>query len=130
MKISKANRNDAKALFRACFVDGVLNESRVRSVVEEVVSHKPRGYLGTLHHFRRLVKIDVDRRSARIENAVETSPQLMQQIGEALERRHGKGLSYSYWINPALVAGLRVRVGNDIYDGSVAARLQALSGSL
>ena len=130
MKITKANRNDAKSLFRACVVNGVLDESRVRNAVEELSTLKPRGFLATLHHFRRLVKIDIDRRSARVENAIETTPDLMRQIGAALEQRHGKGLSVSYWINPALIAGLRVRVGNDIYDGSVASRLHALSDSL
>jgi F-type H+-transporting ATPase subunit delta len=38
-------------------------------------------------------------------------------------------LNLSFHVNPALVGGLRVKVGSDVYDGSVAARLQKLEES-
>ena len=31
--------------------------------------------------------------------------------------------------NPALIGGLRVKVGSDVYDGSIQARLKALAES-
>lgn len=130
MKISKQARRDAKALFQACKVNGVLDEARVRSAVSVVIERKPRGHVAILHHFQRLVKLDLDRRTARVENAVETSPELMSSIQANLERRYGAGLSVSFWINPALLGGLRVKVGSDVYDGSVKARLDALQASL
>lgn len=126
MKISKQARRDGKSLFRACLVDGRLDESRVRSVVSRVIESKPRGYLGTLSHFQRLVKLHADSRRARVENASETSPELMSGIRAGLERRYGTGLDVSFWINPELIGGLRVRVGSDVYDGSVRARLESL----
>lgn len=130
MKTTKASRNDAKTLFRACLDNGVLDENRVRATVEELATKKPRGFLATLSFFGRLVRLDIERRSARIENAIETTPDLMRQLNQTLENRHGRGLAVSYWVTPALIAGLRIRVGNDIYDGSVSARLKSLSESL
>ncbi len=129
MKISKQSRRDAKALFNVCRVDGVLDESRVRQTVTAVIAGKPRGYVATLSHFQRLVKLDLDRRSARVENAVETSPALAQAINEQLTRRYGPGLNVTFWVNPALIGGLRIKVGSDVVDGSVAARLAALENS-
>lgn len=130
MKIGKQARREAKQLFQACRVDGVLDENRVREVVRRVIEAKPRGFLGTLTHFQRLVKLDLDRRTARIENAVETSPAQMQQIQEDLTRQYGPGLQFSFWINPALIGGLRIKVGSDIIDSSVAGRLAALQATL
>jgi F-type H+-transporting ATPase subunit delta len=129
MKISKQSRRDAKTLFNVCRVDGLLDENRVRQAVTEVIAKKPRGYVGTLHQFKRLVKLDLDRRSARVENAVETTPAQVAAIKANLAKQYGPGLDVTFWVNPALIGGLRVKVGSDVYDGSVAGRLAALSAS-
>jgi len=130
MKISKQSRRDAKALFSACRVNGVLDESRVRQAVTAVIAGKPRSYVATLTHFQRLVKLDLDRRSACVENAVESTPALREAIQQNLTRRYGPGLNVTFRVNPALIGGLRIKVGSDVFDGSVAARLAALEESL
>jgi F-type H+-transporting ATPase subunit delta len=43
-----------------------------------------------------------------------------------LNRKYGAGLNIAFTQNPALLGGLRVQVGSDVYDGSVRARLDAL----
>ena len=130
MKISKQAKRDAKTLFRSCQVEGLLDENRVRQVVSSVIAQKPRGYVGILHHFQRLVKLDLDRRSARVENAVPTSDEMMTSITGNLAWRYGQGLDVSFQVNPELIGGLRVKVGSDVYDGSAKARLNALRESL
>ena len=130
MKITKQARRDGRDLFNACRVNGVLDESRVRDAVSRVIAAKPRGYLAALTHFQRLVKLDIDRRTARVETAVETSPAMMKSIEEGLTRRYGPGLNLSYFVNPGLIGGIKIRVGSDIYDGSVAGRLAALEAAL
>lgn len=130
MKISKQSRRDAKALFGACRVDGLLDEGKVRQTVTAVIERRPRGFAATLAHFQRLVKLDLDRRSARVENAVETSPALMEAIKVNLARRYGPGLDVTFWVRPELIGGLRIKVGSDVFDGSVAARLAALETTL
>ena len=128
--LSKQARRDGKTLFNACRVNGVLDDDRIRQAVAEVIARKPRGYVAALQHFHRLVKLDFARRTVRIENAVETTPAQMQTIDASLARRYGQGLATSFHVNPALIGGLRVRVGSDIYDGSVAGRLAALADAL
>ncbi|MFM1944727.1 MAG: hypothetical protein RI897_3709 [Verrucomicrobiota bacterium] len=129
MRISKQARRDAKELFRVCQVDGLLDESRVRSVVGKVLEGKPRGYLATLHYFQRLVKLEVERRTARVESAQELPADLRDAVQGSLEARYGRGLQVQYTTQPELVAGMRVRVGSDVFDGSVSGRLQDLKSS-
>lgn len=130
MMTSKQARRDAKELFRNCRVQGVLDEVRVREAVTRVIAVKPRGYLAVLDHFKRLVKLDLDRRTARVESPVPLPAAQIEALKTNLTRRYGPGLIHGFAQNPALIGGLRVRVGFDVFDGSVRARLAGLEESL
>jgi F-type H+-transporting ATPase subunit delta len=129
MKISKQVQRDARQLFRSCLVNGILDENRVRQALALLGKTKPRGYVEILARLHRLVKLDVAKRTARIENAVETSLEQQANIKASLEKHYGAGLDISYGKNPALIGGLRIQVGSDLYDGSVKTRLEKLQQS-
>ena len=129
MKVSKQARREAKELFRDCIVNGVMDENRVRQAVAKVAELKPRGYIMILSHFQRLVKLELDRRTARVESAVSLPADLQSEVTNKLNQLYGRGLDISFAQNPALLGGLRIKVGSDVYDGSVQARLEALAES-
>ena len=126
MKISKQARRDAKQLFQSCVNNGLLDESRVRQAVQAVVTQKPRGYVAILSQLQRLVKLDLDRRTAKVESATALSVDQQAALQTNLTGRYGQGLNISFAQNPALLGGLRIQVGSDVYDGSVRARLENL----
>lgn len=130
MKISKQARRDGKTLFTNCRVNGVLDENRVRQTVSAVIAQKPRGFVGILSHFQRLVKLDIERRTARVESATQLSDSLAASVKATLAQRYGQGLDVGFSVNPALIGGLRVKVGSDVFDGSVRARLNELAESM
>ena len=129
MKISKQARRDAKQLFQTCKASGVLDESKVRQTVLAVIAQKPRGYVSILSHLERLVKLDLERRAARVESAAALDAAATSSIRENLARRYGQGLNITFSQNPALLGGLRIKVGSDVFDGTVAGRLSALADS-
>ena len=129
MKITKQSRREAKELFRSCVVGGLLEENRVRQAVQQVLQTKPRGYMAILTHFLRLIKLDIERRTARVESAVPLATDLQTQIQTSLARSYGKGLDISFAQNPQLIGGVRIKVGSDVYDGSVQGRLAELQES-
>ena len=129
MKISKQARRDAKQLFRSCCADGLLAGGRVSQALQAVAARKPRGYLAILSHFHRLVKLDVERRSARVESAAPLAASQQAEVQANLTRRYGPGLDVAFSQNPGLLGGIRIKVGSDVYDGSVQARLAALAES-
>ncbi len=130
MKVSKQARRDGKTLFNACCLNGILDEAKVRQAVTLLIAQKPRGYVSTLTHLQRLVKLDLDRRTARVENAVESTPAQMEAIKAALTQKYGPGMNVTFLVNPTLLGGVKVKAGSDIYDGSVAGRLAALNDTL
>jgi F-type H+-transporting ATPase subunit delta len=129
MKINKQIRRDAKQLFTCCKVNGLIDEKRVRQAVGEVLAKKPRGYVGILSHFQRLVRLDIERRTASVESATALSAALAQSVKANLAARYGQGLTVNFAVNPQLIGGLRVKVGSDVFDGSVRARLDELQES-
>jgi F-type H+-transporting ATPase subunit delta len=129
MKISKQARRGGKALFNACKVDGQLDENRVRQTVAQIIAQKPRGYVAVLSHFQRLVKLDLERRTAQVESATPLNEQLATSVRAELAWRYGQNLNVSFAVNKDLIGGLRVKVGSDVYDGSLRARLNSLAES-
>jgi F-type H+-transporting ATPase subunit delta len=126
MKISKQARRDARELFRVCITNGGLDENRARKTVHRVAEGKPRGYLAILTHFQRLVRLELLRRSAKVESATPLSSQMKSQIQSDITRQYGQGLTFTFLQNPALIGGVRVQVGGDVYDGTVQGRLNEL----
>jgi F-type H+-transporting ATPase subunit delta len=130
VKISKQAKRKAKALFHAAQADGVLDDGKLLQAVKIIVEQKPRGYLGLLSHLRHLVKLDIDRRTARVESPAALGAQMETELKNTLARRYGAGLQVSFHVNPALIGGLRIRVGSDVFDGTVSGRLKRLEESL
>ena len=129
MKISKQARRAAKQLFRSCVNNGLLDENRVRQAFDEVIAGKPRGYVAILSHLERLVKLDVIRRTAKVESAVALTPDAESAVRSSFNVKYGAGLNISFAENATLLGGLRIQVGSDVYDGSVRARLDNLRES-
>lgn len=129
MKATRQARREAKDLFRCCIVNGLLDEARVRQAVTQLIKTKPRGYLGTLSAFRRLVTLNAEEHTAKIESAAPLSPELQHRLKTSLTHVYGPGLDLSFLENPALIGGMRIQVGSDVYDGTVKGRLAALEQS-
>ncbi len=130
MKISKEARRSSRQLFKACLVDGKLDESRVRSVVSKVAAAKPRAYMGILNNFSSLVRAEIDRQHAVVESASTLDAALQSSLKTSLSKKYGRELSLEFQVRPELLGGIRVKVGSDVWDGSVKARLEALKASL
>ena len=129
MKISKRAQRGARQLFRSCRVKGVLDENRVRQVVSLLLAQKPRGYVGILSRLHRLVKLDLEQHAARVESAIPLSADLQTDVAGRIKTIYGAGVEISFGQNPALLGGLRIKVGSDLYDGSVRAKLESLAAS-
>ena len=117
---------EAKQLFRLCVLNGSLDEGRVRQVVQRVIESKRRGYLVLLARFQRLVKLDHDQHTAEVESAVPLPADLRASVQAALRSVYGPGIDILFAHRPALIGGMRVKVGSDVYDGSVQSGLAAL----
>ena len=126
----KQSKREAKQLFRLCLVDGRVDEDRARLVVQNVLRSRRRGYLALLGQFLKLLKLDRAGRTAEVESAEPLPSDLRDRVIARIEGAYGRGLSTSFVHNPALIGGMRIKVGSDVYDGSIQFGLAALARRL
>ena len=129
MKISKTAAAAARRLFGLCQTAGRFDESKLREVITRLVEAKPRDYTAILAALQRLTRLELERREVTVESAVEMDESTRQRVIVGLEKQYGTGLILQYKITPALLGGLRIRVGNDVFDGSVQGRLDRLANA-
>lgn len=67
---------------------------------------------------------------AEVTSAIELSTAEQDRLRNALKERHGENLVFAFHVNPSLMGGLRVRVGDRLIDTSVASRLQTMREKL
>jgi F-type H+-transporting ATPase subunit delta len=127
MKISKVATATARRLFGLCQTNGRLDESKLRTVFTKLVESKPRDYRAILAALQRLTRLEIERRRVTVESAANLDAASRQRVADGLAKQYGPDLSIDYQVNPVLLGGLRIRVGNDVYDGSVQGRLDRLS---
>jgi F-type H+-transporting ATPase subunit delta len=127
MKTTKQSQREARQLFRFCIAGGNIDESRVRLVAQNILQSKRRGYLLLLGQFKRLLEQECARHQANIESAVPMSVDLQARVETGLTSVYGSGLSWLFVHNPALIGGVRIKVGSDVYDGSVRSGLAELA---
>jgi F-type H+-transporting ATPase subunit delta len=126
MKTRRQVQRDARQLFQLCRIDGVIDETRVRQIVQRMLDGQHAGGLAVLSLFHRLVRLDRARHSADVQSAAPLPADIRARIEGDLARRHGKGIITSFTENPALLGGVRIQIGSDVYDGSVQGGLSAL----
>jgi F-type H+-transporting ATPase subunit delta len=129
MKIPKDAKRSARRLFRVCFTNEVFDEAKARATLEAVVQGKPRHYIAILSVFQRLVRLEIARNTANIESAAELTDDLRADVQRRLQLLYRRPLATVFSVNPGLIGALRISVGSDVWDGSVAHRLETLRTS-
>jgi F-type H+-transporting ATPase subunit delta len=125
MKLSREARRQARELFAITIVNGRLDTSRLETIFGEVAEKKPRSYIQILKELTRLVRLEVASHHAIVESATPLEPAKAREYEASLQSRFG-GLTTEFRQNPALIGGLRVQIGSDVWDGSIQARLEAI----
>ena len=130
MKINKEIRQISREMLRFSFTDKDLDRGKIGRIVESLVAKKPRNYIDILQHYKRLLRLEIQKRHAKIESATQLAPQAAAKIVERLKKKYGGDLTTELVVDPALLGGVRIRVGSDVWDGTVRSRLQRLEQEL
>lgn len=120
----------ARQFFKLSVVDGALSADRVAGVLQYIEKHRPASALAVLKAYQRLVAAEFARGQAVVEHAGSVSAAVLANIAAAMTKKYQRPVTSVARPNPALLAGLRVRVGDDVYESSVAGQLATLARSV
>lgn len=127
MKSSKEAQRTARKLFEAVTESGKVDLQLVRGIVNRLSSTKPRGYLQVIVALWRLVKLEIEQNNAIVESAVALDSAMQSKVTADLQSKYGNQIETTFVVNPELIGGMRIRVGSDVWDGSVKNRIERLS---
>ncbi len=130
MTRDKQTINYAKGLFRISLEDGQFSEERAAAVLQSLEKNPPRKYAAVLKQYLKLVQREVANSTAAVEHAGDLSSSALEAIKSKFTAHYGRNISVTTSQNDSLIAGLRVRVGCDVYDSSVAGALKELEATL
>jgi F-type H+-transporting ATPase subunit delta len=130
MAANKKAQQLARQLLKLSLVDGRVSADRVTGVLGYLEKIQPAHPLAVLKVYHRLVATELAKSQAVVEHAGAVSDSILQTIAASMTKKYGRVITASTRANPKLLAGLRVRVGDDVYESSVSAQLGTLAASV
>lgn len=130
MTRNKQIKAQGKRLLKLCFDDGEFSEERAAAVLQILDKNPPRHHAAVLKAFLRHVQREVANRTAAVEFAGDLTPAALDSIQSKLSSAYGRKITMTKRQNDELIAGVRVRLGCDVYESSIAGTLGELQSSL
>jgi F-type H+-transporting ATPase subunit delta len=111
-------------------LDGKARPVTVRLVRLALAGFGGRGFSASLTRLVELAAASRDRQVAYVTAAAVLSDDEERRLGERLEQMYGRQVSVRVTVDPTVIGGLSVRVGSDLYDGTVLRRLTEARSAL
>ena len=125
----KVGAQQKKDLFHA--IAGDRADPTVRNLLAVLVDNRRESLIAEIARQFDELKRDHDRvLRARITSAQPLSEQQRSQIVEALERRYGKKIEAELDVDPELLGGARVQIGDQVIHASVRDALGQMAAAL
>ncbi|GGV24820.1 F0F1 ATP synthase subunit delta [Streptomyces griseoflavus] len=109
---------------------GRADAATERLVTRLVTAPRGRSLETGLESLSKLAAERRDRMVAVVTSAVPLSDQQKQRLGDALAKLYGRRMHLNLDVDPAVVGGIRVQVGDEVINGSMADRLEDASRRL
>jgi F-type H+-transporting ATPase subunit delta len=113
----------AKAGLLHTLLGGRANPVTERLVTRLVTAPRGRSLDGGIESLSKLAAARRGRMVAEVVSAVPLSDTQKQRLGDALARMYGRRVHLNLDVDPAVLGGVRVRIGDEVINGSIADRL-------
>ena len=121
----------ARELFDASLdASGRPDAAKSLKVADLLVKSAPRHTLQILKEYTRLIRLEMAKHHAVIESAAPVDDSTRVAIIKSLEKRDGGSVTLETKVDPSLIGGSRIRLGSEVWDGTVRSRIQNLSASI
>ncbi|QZY30192.1 F0F1 ATP synthase subunit delta [Nocardioides coralli] len=111
---------------RRQLVRGLLGDRTLPATValaEQALAGSYRTFGVAIAEYQKIAAAVHDERVARVRVAQELSDDDRQRLEQALSRQYGRDVHLNVVVEPELLGGMRVEIGDDVIDGTVVSRL-------
>jgi F-type H+-transporting ATPase subunit delta len=119
----KAASNQAKAELLRSLLGGRVNPVTERIVVRLVTHPRGRSLETGIDALSKLAAARRNRMVAVVVSAVPLSDQQKERLGAALAKLYGRQVHLNLDVDPTVLGGITVRVGDEVINGTIADRL-------
>ena len=130
MRADKKTKLLAKQLFKLSLVNGAVSPGQVTGVLGYIEKTAPRHSFALLKLYHRAIAMELAKSHALVEHAGPVTDATLRSIEAAMTKKYRRPVTATAQPNPKLLAGLRVRVGSDVFEASVSGQLAALSSAV
>lgn len=110
---------------------GVVSPARVQAILDTLEHTRSLALLRPLlKAFYAALRREIAHGKVLIEHAGPLEPGTEERIAALFSRHRGRPVSASATENPSLVAGMRIRIGDDVYDTSLRGILDRLESEV
>ena len=120
----------AKKLVEISRDNGVVTEAKVSEVLAGIKQVKPRHELLVLKTYLHYIRKAVAEQTAVVATPASLSPDALAAIESKFSKIYDRPITAVTTSDPSLIAGVRIRVGDDVYDASVSGQLKRLAESV
>lgn len=106
----------------SALLEGKASESAVR-LVNQAVASRGRSFETALADFQELVAERQQRLVALVRTVVDLNEQERARLAEVLGRQYGRNIHLNVVVDPTVLGGVKVELGDDVIDGTIAGRL-------
>jgi F-type H+-transporting ATPase subunit delta len=121
----------AKRLARLVIEGGQEAIPQIRPALEKILEGRSaadrKAFLKTFH---KAVVLELAKETLTVESAEELPEEVIQQVVAGFQPEGGRPLHVVRKINPDLIAGMRVRLGDTVYDASLSSHLNQLASRI
>lgn len=115
-------------------LDGMIpsgTDQTIRNFLYTLLENGDIGLLGqTLTTLEQLSRSGPQVQVAHITTAIELSDDDKEKFRQKLRTQYGDNLELAFKVDPSILGGAIVQIGDKVIDGSVATRLESLSNAL
>ncbi|KXU34129.1 ATP synthase F0F1 subunit delta [Cephaloticoccus primus] len=126
---TKASQQLARQLFALSLVNGLVAPAQVEGVLAYLEKHPPAQPLQVLQAYRRLVARELAKGEIVVEHAGPIGEGILRGLEGAFTQKYKRQVTARGVHNASLIAGLRLRIGDDVYEASIANQLAQLSAA-
>ena len=103
-------------------LEGKAGDTTIR-LAERAVTGRGRGFVGALSAYQTVAAEHRNASIATVRVATDLTEAERGRLADALSRQYGRSIQVNVIVDPAVLGGIRVDIGDEVIDGTVASKL-------